>query len=419
MIKILKYSFILLLGFCLTSYAALDLELTHGVDQAIPTAIIPFANGDDLVKVINADLTNSGYFNINTADAETDANNYDYWRAQKINYVIAGNVTPINNNYLITFKLVDIYNMTNLIEQQVTITKSQRDNLLTMRALAHHISDLIYQQITGIPGVFSTRIAYVLVNRQQKHPYKLMIADADGYNPQTMLQSLEPIMSPAWSPRGKEIAYVSFEGNRSSIYLQNVATGKRELVSKFPGINGAPAWSPDGTKLALVLTKTGYPKIYILDLQTKKFTQMTFGSSLDTEPAWSPDGKTIIFTSDRGGAPQIYQLVVTTKKVQRITYQGNYNARASFTPDGKSIVMLHRDQGMFNIAVQNLESDRVTILTKSGMDESPSVAPNGQMVVYATNYDGKGILSEVSTDGRVQLRLPAQDGEVQEPAWSP
>ncbi|MCK4609303.1 MAG: Tol-Pal system beta propeller repeat protein TolB [Gammaproteobacteria bacterium] len=401
-------------------YAALNLELTQGVNKALPIAVLSFSVQHNIAKIISSDLQNSGQFKVDQVDAPQQlsygmhAANYAYWAGQKMNNVVLGSVEKDGKKYKVKFQLLDVYSKSVLLDKEYKVSKDD------LRALAHHISDLVYQQLIGQRGVFSTKIAYVLVQRKIGQPTKhsLIVADADGHNPKQLLLSSEPIMSPAWSPDGKKLAYVSFEHKHSAIYIQNIATGKRHLVSNYPGINGAPAFSPDGRKLALVLSKTGYPKIYVLDLVTHKLKQKTFGWSLDTEPSWSATGEAIIFTSNRGGTPQIYQLDLASNAITRLTYQGSYNARASFMPDGKSIVMLSRDDNGFNIAKEDLVSGDVTVLTSSGMNESPSVAPNGSMIVYATNYRGRGTLAEVSADGRVELRLPSKEGEVQEPAWS-
>jgi TolB protein len=418
------------IGFTKNAAATLDLELTQGIDSALPIVILPFGAHEptssnaasNIREVIYKDLQNSGRFHlipatgINLKGEAQENLDYDYWRSQKANNVITGSVLEAaNNHYKVIIELHDVYGRTILLDQQFTVSSSQ------LRSLAHHISDLIYEKLLGIPGIFSTRICYILVQRNPGSPirYKLEIADADGFNPRSLITSNQPIMSPAWSPDGKYIAYVSFEGNRATIYKQEIRTGKREFITRFPGINGAPAWSPDGKKMAVVLTQTDDPKIYILDLTSNKLTQLTTGWSLDTEPAWAPDGQSLIFTSNRSGGPQIYKINLADKQIQRLTYEGNYNARASFSRDGKNLVMLHQDGDAFTIAVQNLDSGRLLTLTRSEFDESPSLAPNGNMVVYATNYQGRGVLAEVSLDGRVKLRLPERDGEVQEPAWSP
>ncbi len=419
--KLLQYIFFSLLLFSANSFAALDLELTQGVDKTIPIAVMSFSEHHDISGIISFDLQNSGRFQVMKVDAPQQLSygmrdvNYAYWAGQKINNVVLGSMESIGGKYKINFRLLDVYGKSVLLDKSYSIPHKE------LRSLAHHISDLIYQQLTGIRGIFSTKIAYILVERVSGKPakYSLMVADADGNDANQMFVSTQPIMSPAWSPDGKKIAYVSFEHKNATIYTQDIATGKRTVITNFPGINGAPAWSPDGNKLALVLTKTGYPKIYIFDLTTRKFQQITFGYSLDTEPKWTSDGQAIIFTSNRGGSPQIYQIDLASNAVQRITYQGNYNASASFTPDGKSIVMLNQDSGMFDIAKQDLATGDVNILTDSGMNESPSIAPNGTMIVYETNYNGQRVLSEVSIDGKIRLRLPSPQGDVQSPAWSP
>lgn len=425
------------LGGVSPAYAALDLELTQGMTAAIPIAIVPFAGpktlvpGDEAItQVITNDLQNSGQFRVSGANNQAQSSqnlqnlNYAYWRKQGVNDVVMGSIRPLGGGrYQVAFTLIGIFNSAanNKSANNVLLSRSFQVNGQGLRNLAHHISDLIYQQITGIRGIFSTKIAYILVQRTPNEPpkYTLEVADADGFNPQAMLVSSEPIMSPAWSPDAERLAYVSFENHRAQIFIQNLATGKRQLISDAPGINGAPAFSPDGKKLALVLTKTGNPKIYVLDLASRNLREITSGWSIDTEPAWAPDSKSMLFTSNRDGTPQIYDYSFTTGKITRVTYSGNYNARASFMPDEQSIVMMHRRDNLFGIARQSLASSQVQVLVQTGEDESPSLAPNGKMVIYATEYGGRGVLAQVSSDGRIKLRLPAREGTVQEPAWSP
>jgi len=411
-------------------YAMLDLELTQGVTSAIPIAVMPFAGEDmvastdnDVRHVVSKDLQNSGKFTLAAVDnllppiGNKDAVNYDFWHGKKVDNVVTGKIQKLDSsNYKVSFQLFDVYNKTTLLDLQYKVPATQ------LRALAHHISDVIYEKLIGDRGIFSTKIAYILVQRDLVHrtaQYSFEVADADGFNPRTLLSQSLPLMSPAWSFDGKKIAYVSFEGNRAAIYSQDVATGQRQIISNYPGINGAPAWSPDGKKIALVLSTTGYPKIYVLDLATKNLTQVTSDWSIDTEPSWANDGRSLIFTSNRGGGPQIYRVYLDSKKIERVTFHGSYNARAAFTGDGKNIVMLHQEDSLFSVAIQDLDSGRLTTLTRSDYDESPSVAPNGKMIAYATNNNGRGVLAAVSSDGRVKLLLPAREGEVQEPAWSP
>ena len=417
---------VVLLSYFSTSFAILELELTQGVSNAIPVVVMPFV-GQEAIKssdhkitsVVRNDLKNSGRFClVETGNQARDKVDFKSWRAQKIEAVLMGKVKPLaGGQFIVNCRLLDVYNKGVLFEKEFTVKAGQ------LRKLAHHISDVAYQQLTGTRGVFSTKIAYILVERYgpRRAKHKLQVADSDGYNPRTLLSSSFPLMSPAWSPDGKQVAYVSFEGNRAAIYIQDLATGSRQILSKSPGINGAPAWSPDGKRMALVLTNTGFPKIYILDLNTKKSERITDGWSLDTEPNWAPDGKSLIFTSDRGGGPQIYRVYLDNQKIERVTYKGSYNARASFTSNGKGIVMLHREDDMFTIAHEDLSSNRLAILTQSGLNESPSVAPNGKMVIYATNQTDRRMLAEVSIDGSVKILLPVvnDNGAVQEPSWSP
>lgn len=398
---------------------ALDLELTQGINSALPIAINTFGSdsaAQEAAQVIENDLTLSGQFRIVSGPQGANAQaSVGTLRQLGADSVVTGHITKSGNNYEISFTLTDA-----VANGATLLTKTYQINANQLRPLAHHISDEIYQKLTGERGIFSTRIAYISVQRSQRGAhYSLEVADADGHNPQSLLVSSEPIMSPSWAPNGKNISYVSFEKKRAQIFTVSVETGQRRLITSFPGINGAPAWSPDGSQLAVVLSKSGMPKIYTVDVNNGSMKQLTFGDAIDTEPRYSPDGKSILFTSGRGGSPQIYRLSLADGQVGRVTFEGNYNARASYTPDMKNIVMLHRDDKQFNIGLQNASGGPIVSLTFSGRDESPSVAPNGRLVLYATHNNDKGVLGIVSLDGRIRMKLPARDGDIQEPAWSP
>lgn len=420
------------------AHAILNMELTQGFSGAEPIAIVPFAiqGGTpltDVAAVVSLDLQNSGHFKLystkNLATLPHDVNEVEFavFRKMGVDNVVVGKVQAVGNGqYQVQVQLLDAIkgkmaadgpqDNVVLFDRKFTVPETK------LRSLAHHISDLIYQQLTGVRGIFSTRLAYVMVERDaaQVLHYSLIVSDQDGYNPKPLLVSSEPIMSPSWSPDGKQVAYVSFENKRASIYIEEVATGKRRLISSFPGINGAPAWSPDGQTLALVLSKSGAPNLYLMNLNTLALTQLTNDYYINTEPAWAPDGQSIIFTSTRSGNPQIYQIKLSNKSISRVTYDGKYNARASFTPDGNHIIVLNQEEGLFNIGILDLDSGVFRVLTNSGMDnESPSTAPNGTMVLFGTLYKGKSVLGMIATDGSVQVRLPTQNGDVQDPAWSP
>ncbi len=399
---------------------AVDLELTQGINSALPIAIESFGYdglGQQLGQIVNGDLLFTGQFKIIPAP-QAGQLPVTTWRSAGADSVLSGRVTRIGyNRYDVSFKLVDA-----VAQGKVLLAKNYQISANEVRALAHHISDEVYEKLTGERGIFSTRIAYILVQRSgnDRAKYFLEVADVDGYNPQSLLVSTEPIMSPAWSPDGRQIAYVSFEKKKAQIFTVSVDNGKRRLLTNFAGINGAPAWSKDGRHMAVVLSKGGAPKIYTVDLSTGNMKQLTFGEAIDTEPRYAPDGKSMLFTSGRGGSPQIYRLSLVDGAIARMTYAGNYNARASYTPDQKSIVMLHRADKTFNIGVQSTDNNsQVTQLTFSPSDESPSVAPNGRLILYATRVNDKGVLAIVSLDGRTKMHLPARDGDVQEPAWSP
>lgn len=431
-ISTILFSFLMLI-FSHAAFALLSLELTRGVAGAVPIAVAPFGGTsgapEDIASVIANDLQNSGRFKVFGGDAITQTPTspsnvqYGYFRNLGANDLVIGQVRSLGGNrYQVSFQLLDVLRGKDQAgTQAVLINKEFEVPASQLRPLAHHISDLIYQHILGIRGIFSTRIAYVLVQRSVTPTrYTLEVSDQDGYNPRPLLSSTDPIMSPSWSPNGKQIVYVSFENRRASIYIEDVATGARRLVSQYKGINGAPAWSPDGRKLALVLSKDGSPNIYVLDINSHQLTQLTRDWSINTEPTWSPNGRTIAFTSNRGGGPQIYEINLASKAISRVSYDGDYNARASFTSDGSHIAMLHREGGVYNIGMLDLDGGSFHVLTNSGVDhESPSVAPNGTMVLYGTVYGGRTVLGMVSSDGKVQIRLPARNGDVQDPAWSP
>lgn len=419
------------IGIANTAYALLNLELTRGVSGAVPIAVVPFAGQEDVASqnvaaIVGADLQMSGRFKVYGRDklssypSSLHEVQFNYFRNLGADDIVIGKIQSIGDNrYQVSFQLLDAFKGKDAPQQSVLLSNKFTVSGEQLRPLAHHISDLIYQQITGVRGIFSTRLAYIVVNHQT-NKYILEVADVDGYNPHALLTSSDPIMSPSWSPNGREIAYVSFEKKHAAIYVQNVATGSRRLISDFEGINGAPAWSPDGRKLALVLSKDGTPNVYIMDLGSHRLTQLTKDWSINTEPAWSPDGKSIVFTSNRGGGPQIYQKNLASDAVSRVTYDGDYNARASFAHDGNHMVVLNRESNVYNIGILDLNSGNFRVLTNSGTDDdSPSIAPNSSMVLYGTFYNGHNVLSMVATDGSVQLRMPARDGDVQDPAWSP
>ena len=400
---------------------ALDLELTQGINSALPIGVASFGydnTGKELASIVKNDLILSGQFRVisEPMGLASGQEGIALWRHVGADNVVTGQVISVGQNrYEVTFNLMDA-----VAQGHLLFSKTLQVGANEMRPLAHHISDLVYEKLIGERGVFSTRIAYILVQRSGNNTrHSLEVADFDGYNPRSLLVSNEPIMSPAWSPDGQKIAYVSFEKKKAQVFTVDVATGRRRLITSFMGINGAPAWSRDGKQLAVVLSKSGSAKIYSIDLASGSLKQITFGGAIDTEPSFAPDGRSIIFTSGRGGSPQIYSMSLQDGRIQRLTYDGNYNARASYTPDQKHIVMLHRENTRFNIAVQDIDSGRVNAITFETSDESPSVSPNGRLILYATHENERGVLGVVSLDGRIHMRIPSREGDVQEPAWSP
>ena len=420
-LKSILLSVLLLLASQLAD-AQLQLSLTQGVKAATPLAVLAFTgpanlpSGDNMATVIRSDLSSTGQFNVPSLD--TWQGNHD-WHAAGMSDVLQGGIKADSNMRKVHVLLQNVLaaSPANLINESYTISNDPGD----LRPLTHSISDDVYQRLTGIKGIFSTRIAYVLVkNENTTTPdYALVVADFDGANPHTLLHSYWPIMSPSWSPDGKKLAYVSFVGNRAGVYVQTLADATRKKLLDAPGINGAPAFSPDGKSMAVVLTVSGNPNLYLVDLASGSRRQLTQGFSIDTEPSFSEDGSSLLFTSNRGGAPQIYKYLLSSGNIERVTFAGPYNADARYLPDGKSIVFMHRGDNGFSIATQDLATGQVQVLTRSGFAESPSIAPNGQMIIYATRISGRDSLAEVSIDGKVQLRLPSPQGGVREPAWSP
>ena len=399
---------------------AIDLELTQGVNSAIPIAIETQSQGTsafDVATVIRNDFNFCGQFRLVNMGSGFASQAWDVWQRAGADHVVHVNVAQQGGQkFLVYYQLKDVALRGQTSKQQEFSVNSNQ-----LRALSHHIADEVYKQLTGTRGIFSTKLAYVKVQRfSDQARYSLEVADLDGTNPHQLLVSSEPIMSPNWSPDGRQIAYVSFERRKAQIYEVSVETGQRRLITDFSGINGAPAWSPDGREMAVVLSKAGSPKIYAVNLQSGAMRQLTFGDSIDTEPRYAPDGKSIVFTSGRGGSPQIYRLSLADNSISRLTYDGTYNARASLTPSNQDLVLIHRQEDKrFNIGVQHMGSSQIFLVTNGDMDESPSVAPNGKMVVYATQTGHQGILAMTSLDGAVQIKLPARDGDVQEPTWSP
>ncbi|MBV0932203.1 Tol-Pal system beta propeller repeat protein TolB [Marinobacterium weihaiense] len=411
--------------------AELVVEVTQGVEAPTSVAVVPFGNDtgqalpEDVAAIVQQDLGRSGFFQPMLRDnmlgfpTRSEDIFFRDWRLAKMDYVIIGRARAQDDGQIrIEFELHDVLREQAMLSEQVT---TARDNL---RDAAHLVADRLFERLTGLKGAFSTRIVYVTAEQlgPKRQRFRLQMADWDGARARTILESSEPILSPVWSMDGSKLAYVSFETGKPSIYVQYLASGRRERIQSFPGLNGAPAWSPDGNQLALVLSRDGNPEVYVLDLRSRQLQRITRHYGIDTEPSWSPDGRSLIFTSDRGGQPQIYQLDLASRDLKRLTFQGNYNARGRLTQDGRFLAMVHRSGGGgngFDIAVQDLKTDRVDVLTQSAMAESPSIAPNGSVVIYATQEGTKGVLAAVSLDGRVQFRMPAVSGDVREPAWSP
>ena len=401
------------------AHAQLSIEITGAGANRIPVAIADFA-GDAgtsraLTSVIRSDLERSGLFKlVDASNAGLNENSpipYADWKGKGADAIAAGSLSTAPDGRLeARFRLYDTQKQVSLGGAAYVTSNAQ------LRVAGHRIADFIYEKLTGEKGIFSTRIAYVVKSGSR---YELQIADADGQNAQAALVSKEPIISPTWSPDGSRLAYVSFENKKPVIFVHSLASGKRQAVANFKGSNSAPAWSPDGRRLAIVLTKDGGSQLYTINADGSGVQRLTSSAGIDTEPRFAPDGSAIYFTSDRGGSPQIYRASVDGGGAQRVTFEGSYNVSPRPSPDGKSLAFISRREGRFQLAVMDLASRQVQVLTDSHKDESPSFAPNGRMILIATEMGGRGVLSAVSSDGRIKQRLSISAGDVREPAWGP
>ena len=408
---------------------AIEIIIDKGVENPIPVAIVPFGWSQassvapiDVASIISNDLERSARFapmdeqDLPQRPVNFQDINFKDWQLLGMENLVIGQLNLDNNgNYTVDFRLIDVYKGKQIAGFRLPSTSNQ------LRRTAHEISDIIYEKLIGVKGAFATRVAYITVHKKSDgtKKYTLQIADADGYNPQILLETPEPLLSPAWSPDGKKLAYVSFEGKNSAIYVQDILTGSRSKVSDFTGINSAPAWSPDGSRLALTLSRDGNTEIYILHVTSNQLQRITSNPAIDTEPAWSNDGRKIAFTSDRGGSPQIYEIPASGGTPKRLTFEGPYNVSPIYSPDGENMVLTHGNNGKYRIALLNMKNGHMTILTDAQLDESPSFSPNGHMIMYTTMGARGTALAAVSADGQVHQRLALQDGEVREPAWGP
>jgi len=407
--------------FVATSHAALDIEITGGSAQQIPIAVVPFGNGnsikDNVADIINADLNRSGLFRLldtrgmpNKPTSATQIRHAE-WAALQAQAVVVGSLKSVAGGKLnINFQLVDVLKQRTLADMDFQFKPKHA------RMTAHRIADVIYEKLTGKPGAFASRIAYVTKKGSRHYLY---VADADGYNPQALVNSIEPVISPAWSPDGTKMAYVSFEKKKPIVFVHTLTTGKRKIVANYKGNNSAPAWSPDGSKLAIVLTYGANSQIYTINANGGGLKRITRSRGIDTEPAFSPDGKWIYFSSDRGGSPQIYKTSVNGGGATRVTFQGSYNVSPHFSKDGKMLTYIRNDGGSFKVAAKDLTTGQVQLLSQGSQDESPSFAPNGTMILYATKKGARGSLAAVSFDGKVRQSLKEARGDVREPAWGP
>jgi TolB protein len=415
------FLFIGALLLALSVRAQLTIDITTSGGRQIPIAVMPLAGENKqpqaVSEVVAADLARTGLFRlVNTVGVsplptEPSEVNFPDWTTRTAEALVIGKVEPQSEGRVeVRFRLFDVAKQSQLASYSYVVAPAQ------LRATAHRIADLIYEKLTGDKGVFSTKITYVV---KRGGRYELQVADADGFNPQTVLASNEPIMSPSWSPDGSRLAYVSFDQKKPVVVVQNLAQGTTRAVANFRGNNSAPAWSPDGQQLLVALSKDGLTQIYRVPAGGGEAQRLTESSGIDTQPAYSPDGKWIAFTSDRGGSPQVYRMPASGGAPTRLTFEGTYNVGPRFSPDGKSIAYVAREAGKFRIALLELASGQWQYLTEGGLDDSPTFAPNGKMILYEASVGGRGLLAAVSGDGKVRQRLSSNAGDVQDPAWGP
>lgn len=399
--------------------AQLRIEVSGVGLTQLPIAIAPFRGQDrsaqKISAIVQADLERSGQFRgtelVAVAMDELARPELTAWRQKGADSLVAGSVTPLaDGRYDVRFRLWDLTRGQDLGGQSYAVVQAD------LRQAAHRIADFVYEKLTGDKGIFSTRIAYVTKVDQR---YNLWIADADGENAQSALASPEPIISPAWSPQGGQLAYVSFESRKPVVYVHEIATGRRRLLANFKGSNSAPAWSPDGRTLAVTLSRDGGSQLYLIDAQGGEPRRLSQSASIDTEPAFSPDGGSIYFVSDRGGSPQIYRMPSSGGSAQRVTFTGSYNISPAVSPDGKTLAYISRVNGAFRLHVMELASGAAVAITDTSSDESPSFAPNGRLIIYATTQQGRESLMTTTLDGRVKTRLAGPSGEIREPDWGP
>ncbi len=413
--------------------AQLRIQITQGDPNAVKIAVVPFewtgfgVLPESITDIVNSDLRNSGVFlptdeaNMRSQPHQQSEVFFRDWALLGAQYLLIGRIMQSPNSDLmqVQYELFDVNRQSRMVGEVISGTQAQ------LRDIAHQISDVVYEQVTHVRGAFSTKLLYI--TSQTVSPeltnYQLNMSDADGARAQVLLESQQPIMSPTWSPDARQIAYSSFESGNQAIYIQTLATGERRQLTSFPRMNSGPVWSPDGTKMAMVLSKDGDPNIYVMDLRTEVLTKVTTHFSIDVEPSWMPDGRSLMYASEQGGnnRPQVYQVQLDSLQTERVTFEGIYNSKPLMLEDGENLVMIHREDlsDTFHVAIQNLARGTMSFLTDTQLDESPTIAPNASMIMYASKENGRGVLNAVSIDGKVKFQLPVNSGDVREPAWSP